>query len=61
MSWSIWLSLAVVVSVLFAVTALKPRGARSVANTRLMIVARAVLLITVAVLFYLTLRQRAGR
>jgi hypothetical protein len=58
--WTLWLSLAVVVSVLFAVTALKPRGGRPVANTRLMLVARAVLLITVAVLFYLTLRQRAG-
>jgi len=61
MNWTIWLSIAVVVSVLFAVTALKPRGARPVANTRLMVVARVALLITIAVLFYLTLRQRAGR
>ena len=61
MSWSVFLSLAVVVSVLFAVTALKPRGSRPVANTRLLTVARVVLLITVVVLFYLTLRQRAGR
>ena len=58
MSWSIWLSLAVVVSVVFAVTTLKPRASRTVASTRMINVVRVVLLITVVVLFYLTLRQR---
>jgi hypothetical protein len=52
-NWTLWLSLAVVVSVVFALTALKPRGARSVGHTRLLAVARIVLLVTVVVLFYL--------
>ena len=53
MNWTLWLSLAVVVSVVFALTALKPRGARSVGHTRLLSVARVILLVTVVVLFYL--------
>ena len=58
MSWSVWLSLAVIVSVVFAVTTLKPRAPRSVDTTRVINVVRILLLVTVVVLFYLTLRQR---
>ncbi len=61
MSWSFWLAAAIVVSCLFALTGLRARGARPVGQTRLMTVARIVLLIAVAVLFYLTLRARSGR
>ena len=60
MSWGFWLTIAVVVSVLFAVFGLKPRGGRPVANSRMMTVARIVLLIVVVVLFYFFLRDRAG-
>ena len=61
MSWLFWLSVAVVVSVLFTVMGGRTRGARPVANTRMMAVARIVLLITVVVLFYLAMRERMGR
>jgi hypothetical protein len=60
MSWGFWLTVAVVVSVLFATLGLRPRGARPVANSRMMTAARIVLLIVVAVLFYLFLRTRSG-
>ena len=60
MSWGFWLSVAVVVSVLFAVFGLRPRGARPVANSRMMVIARIILLVAVAVLFFLFLRSRSG-
>ncbi len=60
MNWTLWLSLAVVVSVIFAVTALKPRGARSVGHTRLLAVARVILLVVVAILFYVAFFGRTS-
>jgi hypothetical protein len=60
MSWGFWLTVAVVVSVLFATFGLRPRGARPVANSRMMSPARIVLLIVVVVLFYLFLRAHSG-
>jgi hypothetical protein len=59
-SWTTWLTVAVVVSVVFALTALKPKGARSVGHTRLLGVARVILLLVVAVLFYMAF-FRPGR
>jgi len=58
MTWAFWLTVAVLVSVVFALFGLRPRGARRVANTRLMMVARIALLAAVAVLFYLFLKNR---
>jgi len=60
MSWAFWLTVAVAVSVLFAVFGLRPRGARPVASSKMMAVARVVLLVAVAVLLYLFLRSRSG-
>ena len=60
MNWSAWLTVAVLVSVLFAVFGLRPRGARPVANSRMMNAARIVLLIVVVVLFYFFIRSRPG-
>lgn len=60
MSWGFWLTIAVLVSVFFAIFGLKPRGARPVANSRLMNVARVALLIVVVVLFYFFLQERGG-
>jgi len=57
MSWVFWLGIACVVSV-FAVTFLRPRGARHIANTRLLRVGRVILLIIFALLFYLALTRR---
>ena len=60
MTWLAWLGLAVVLGVLAAVTGIKPKGARPVEGTRLMGVARLVLLIVMAILLYLAYRARTG-
>jgi hypothetical protein len=56
-----WLGLAVVVGALAALTGLKPKGTRPVSNTRLMGVARFVLLVLVIVFFYLAYRGWSAR
>ena len=58
MSWIFWLGLAVGVSVVLSVTALKPKGTRPVAHTRLLAIARVILLIVVVILFFVWLQQR---
>jgi hypothetical protein len=60
MTWLAWLGIAVVLGVLAAVTGIKPKGTRPVAGTRLMGVARFVLLIVIAILLYLAYRARTG-
>ena len=60
MTWLAWLGLAVVLGVLAAVTGIKPKGTRPVAGTRLMGVARLVLLIVIVILLYLAYRARTG-
>ena len=60
MTWLAWLGLAVVLGVLAAVTGIKPKGTRPVARTRLMGVARFVLLIVIVILLYLAYRARTG-
>ena len=60
MSWAFWLTLAVVVSVLFALFGVRPRGARPVGSTRLMTIARVILVAVLVLLFYLFLRGRTG-
>lgn len=58
MNWVIWLGLAVVVAAVAAVTGIKPKGTRHVANTRLMGVGRIALFIIVAIFAYLAYRAR---
>ena len=58
MSWLAWLSLALVIAVLAAVTGIKPKGSRPVARTRLMGVARFVLLGIAAIISYLAYTSR---
>ena len=53
MTWLAWLGLAVVLGVLAAVTGIKPKGTRHVAGTRLMGVARFVLLIVIGLWYVL--------
>jgi hypothetical protein len=60
MTWLVWLGIAVLLGVLAAVTGIKPKGTRHVAGTRLMGVARFVLLIVIAVVLYLAYRARTG-
>jgi len=56
MSWVFWLGLAVMVGALAALTGLKPSGTRPVARTRLMGVARFVLIVMIAIFLYLAYR-----
>jgi F0F1-type ATP synthase membrane subunit a len=60
MSWFAWLALAVLVTAAAAITGIKPKGTRHVASTRLMGMARLVLLIVVIIFAYLALRARSG-
>ncbi|HEX6096448.1 MAG TPA: hypothetical protein VF432_09010 [Thermoanaerobaculia bacterium] len=60
MNWLVWLSLAVLVAVIAAVTGIKPKGTRPVAGTRMMGVARIFLFVIVAILAYLAYRARGG-
>jgi F0F1-type ATP synthase membrane subunit a len=60
MTWFTWLGLALLITAIAAVTGIKPKGTRHVANTRLMGVARLVLVAVVIILAYLAFRARAG-
>ena len=58
MSWLAWLILAVIITAIAAVTGFKPKGTRPVAHTRLMGMARLVLLVVVIIVAYLAFRSR---
>jgi hypothetical protein len=60
-TWLFWLSVAVVIGAVAALTGVKPRGSRPVAHTRLMGVARFVLLVLVLLFLYLAYRGYAAR
>ena len=61
MTWLGWLVLAVIITAIAAITGIKPKGTVHVARTRMMGVARFVLLIIVVILVYLAFRaQSAG-
>jgi len=61
MSWIFWLGLAVVIGAVAALTGLKPRGSKPVSNTRLMGVARFILVVMGLVFLYLAYRGYAAR
>ena len=56
MTWLTWLTLAVILTALAALTGAQPKGARPVAGTHLMGVARFVLLLFVAICAYFAFR-----
>lgn len=56
MSWIFWLGLAVVIGAVAALTGLKPKGSKPVSNTRLMGVARFIMIVMVLVFLYLAYR-----
>ena len=60
MSWLAWLGLAVIIVAAAAITGIKPKGTRHVADTRLMGVARFAILALVVILAYLAFRARSG-
>ena len=60
MNWLVWLSLAVLVAAIAAVTGFKPKGTRHVAHTRMMGVGRIALFAIVLIFAYLAFRARSG-
>lgn len=60
MIWLTWLLVAVLIAGVAAVTGIKAKGTRHVAGTRLMGVARIVLLIIVAIIAYAVYRAGSG-
>jgi hypothetical protein len=61
MSWLAWLVLVALIAAVAAVTGIKPKGTRHVAHTRLMGVARFVLLVIAIIFAYLAFRARPGQ
>ena len=59
MTWYAWLAIAVVITSLAAVTGIKPKGTQHLARTRMMGVARIVLLIVVIIVLGLYFAGRA--
>ena len=60
MTWLTWLVIVLVVATFAALTGIKPKGSRPVARTRLMGVARFVLVVVVLILAYMAFRARSG-
>jgi uncharacterized membrane protein YozB (DUF420 family) len=60
MNWLALLGIAVVLVAVAAVTGMKPKGTRHVANTRMMGVARIILFFMAGVLLYAAYRARGG-
>ena len=60
MNWLVWLTLAVLVTGVAAVTAIQPKGTRPVGHTRMMGMARLALAAFAIMLAYVAYRARAG-
>jgi phage-related holin len=58
MTWLAWLTIAVLITAVAAVTGIKPKGSRHVARTSMMGVARVVLLFIVVIIAYMFYRAR---
>jgi hypothetical protein len=57
MTWLTWLVIAVIIAAVAAVTGIKPKGTRPVAHTRLMGVARIVLVLVILALVYVAFQS----
>jgi hypothetical protein len=60
MNWLILLSLAVIIAAVAAITGIKPKETRPVAHSRMMGMARFVLVVLAVILAYAAFRARAG-
>jgi hypothetical protein len=60
MTWLSWLILVALITAAAAVTGIKAKGTRHVANTRLMGIARVVLVIMAMIVAYAVYRARSG-
>ena len=56
-TWLTWLVVALLVATFAALTGIKPKGSRPVAHTRLMGVARFVLVVVALIVAYILFRQ----
>ena len=59
-TWLTWLIVALLVATFAALTGIKPNESRPVAHTRLMGVARIVLVVAVLIVAYMAYRARSG-
>jgi hypothetical protein len=60
MTWLGWLTLALLIAAIAAITGIKPKGTRHVSRTRMMGVARFILLAIVIILAYAAFRARSA-
>jgi hypothetical protein len=60
MNWFFWLSVAVIVAAIAAVTGIKPKGTRHVARTSMMGAARVALLVIIVIFAYIAYRASTG-
>lgn len=60
MTWLSWLIIVAIITAAAAVTGIKAKGTRHVANTKMMGVARVVLFIMALIVAYAVYRGRAG-
>jgi hypothetical protein len=60
MTWLTWLVVALLVATFAALTGIQPKDSRPVAHTRLMGVARFVLVVMVLIVAYFAFRARSG-
>jgi hypothetical protein len=59
MNWLLWLVVAALIAAVAAVTGLQPKGARPIAHTSMMGVARIVLLALAIIVAYFAYRARS--
>jgi hypothetical protein len=59
-TWLTWLLIALLIATFAALTGIKPKDSRPVAHTRLMGVARVVLVVAVLIVAYMVFRVRSG-
>ena len=59
MTWLVWLTFAVIVAGIAALTGLQPKGSRPVAGTHLMGAARVVLVVLAVLFIYFAIRTRS--
>jgi len=60
MGWLVWLGLAVLVTVLAALFGMKPKGSRPVSHSRMMGVARAILVVLLLIFAFMAYRAKMG-
>jgi hypothetical protein len=60
MTWLTWLLVVLLIATFAALTGIQPKGSRPVAHTRLMGVARVILVVGALIVAYMAFRARSG-